>query len=65
MLASKSRLKGTNIVITEDLTKSRYDLYRKAVSKFGRKHVWCRDGVIHVNADGKRLKVQTLNDLGM
>ena len=43
---SKKKLKGTKTVITESLTKSRFDLYQKCCDKFGKISCWTYDGKI-------------------
>ena len=42
----KRELKGTNIMITENLTKTRYALLKKCIEKLGKGKVWSYDGRI-------------------
>lgn len=45
---SKRQLRGTNVAVTESLTKSRMQLVLKCVSLFGKKEVWTQDGKIFI-----------------
>ena len=56
---TKRKLKGKGIVITENLTKERYDLYQKCQTRFGKDKCWTIDGNIHlltgkINGQGPR-----------
>lgn len=42
----KSKLKNSKLIISEDLTTLRYTAYRAALTKYGPKNVWTRDGEI-------------------
>ena len=44
---AKRKLKGSRIVITENLTKERYSLYKQCIVKFGRESCWTLDGRIY------------------
>ncbi|KAI4459414.1 l1 transposable element-related [Holotrichia oblita] len=48
----RSRLKGTKIVIKEDLTRKRDEAMKNLVTKYGRKNVWSVDGVLFFREDG-------------
>ena len=64
VFAAKKQLKGTRITVREDLTKTRLDLLKRAVSHYSRNAVWTSDGVILVNVDKQRpFRVKTDNDL--
>ena len=52
---AKSKLKGSGIVITENLTNDRYALYKKCKEKFGMKNVYTYDGRIY-HLTGKELQ---------
>jgi hypothetical protein len=53
--SGKRQLKGTGIVIREDLTRQRMEVYLKAKERYGLNKVWTLDGVIHwIAPDGKR-----------
>jgi hypothetical protein len=55
VFVEKRQLKGTGIVVREDLTRKRMELFRSATQKFGHRSVWTVDGRIHwVDSDGKR-----------
>ncbi|KAG5872048.1 hypothetical protein JTB14_008340 [Gonioctena quinquepunctata] len=49
----KKLLKGTGIIIREDLTKSRVELLNDTISKFGLKQVWTESGKIYLIIDYK------------
>ena len=48
-------MKGKGVVITENLTKERYNLYKKCQTKYGRDKCWTTDGNIHV-LTGEQIK---------
>jgi hypothetical protein len=53
--ANKKLLKNTGIVIREDLTAHRLELYHSAVGKFGIHRVWTVDGrIFWIGPDGRR-----------
>lgn len=60
---NKSKLKGSGILLREDLTRRRVALYRQTVNTYGVKNVWTSDGrVMYVGEDGRR-SVANLSDL--
>ena len=60
---AKKNLKGKPYTLTENLTKHRYQLYRKAVTVFGIKSVWSNEGRIFTNINGKYINIRTEQDL--
>ena len=60
---AKKRLKGQRTVITESLTKSRYDLYRKCIEAFGKGNTWTYDGKIWCMDGDTKISVETDDDL--
>ncbi|KAK3909296.1 LINE-1 retrotransposable element ORF1 protein [Frankliniella fusca] len=46
---AKKNLKGTKIVVREDLTALRSKVLKEAIFQYGVKRVWTRDGVIKIN----------------
>ncbi|KAF9799206.1 hypothetical protein SFRURICE_006466 [Spodoptera frugiperda] len=61
---AKGRLKGSNIVIKEFLTRSRQSVFERARQHFGMRACWTNNGVIHIRAlDGSRHKVTSLDGL--
>ena len=50
---AKKNLKGSRIVITENLTKTRYNLYNECKQIFNQKNVWTLDGRIYVSTGVK------------
>lgn len=50
VMSRKTKLKGSKIVITEDLTKHRHLLFKQAQEHFGKRKVWTLDGTIFVAA---------------
>ena len=47
----KTKLKGTKVVITENLTKERYNFYKQCKEKFGPKNVSTLDGRVYRYTD--------------
>ena len=66
---AKKKLKGSRTVITENLTKERYELYRKCIDTYGRDKTWTLDGRIYcltgeyVNGREERIVVTRAEDL--
>ena len=44
---SKKNLKGKNVFITENLTKLRMGLQKKAIEDYGKENVWSMEGRIY------------------
>lgn len=57
---SKSKLKGTGIVIREDLTQIRLDILNASKQKFGLRNTWSTDGVICVKIGDHIHKITTM-----
>lgn len=53
ILRNKSTLKGSTIVVRENLTRLRLELLKKAKVKYGDRNVWTRNGNILVKDGGK------------
>lgn len=61
---SKKRLKGTGIVIREDLTTLRLELLRKVTAVYGVRSTWSQDGrIMWIDKDGVRGTATRLGDL--
>ena len=63
IFVNKKKLKNTGITITENLTRIRYDIYKKALTKFGKGFVWTNQGKIVVNANNAKHTITTLDEL--
>ena len=68
--SNKRKLKGTRTVISENLTPSRYALYKKCLDRFGSRNVWTYDGRIYYltgnklrNGDAEKKVITTEEDL--
>ena len=59
----KSNLKGLNISISENLTHTRYELYKSAISKFGKGKVWTSDGRITTKVNDQYVIIKSAEDL--
>ena len=59
----KKKIKDKGITITESLTKSRYDLFKAAVTKYGRGQVWTNEGRITTKQQDRYFTINCLNDL--
>ena len=60
---SKRDLKGSNLVITENLTKKRYELYRDSMKKLGKANVWTSDGRILCKSGNSIIVISSHDDL--
>lgn len=63
VFSNKKRLKGTKIVIREDLTKQRATVYRRACEKFSSRNVWTSDGRIICKVGNKLHKITSMAEL--
>lgn len=59
VMMNRKSLKGSTVVVTEDLTKARYTRLKAAQAKYGKKNVWTWDGRILVSTDQKRVLLGT------
>nr|XP_023028344.1 uncharacterized protein LOC111516412 [Leptinotarsa decemlineata] len=55
----KRQLKGSNMVLAEDLIKSRFGLLNFAKDKLGKNNVWTNNGNLFTVVDGKRTLLKT------
>lgn len=59
---NKKLLKGSSVVIREDLCSGRLGVYKEAVKKFGSPNVWTRDGSIVIKMGNRIKTVVTVED---
>lgn len=61
---AKTNLKGTNITLSEFLTKPRHVAFVAARDRFGVKNCWTRDGYVHIlGPDGARHRICSMGEL--
>lgn len=60
---NKAKLKGSAVVIREDLTTTRLSLFQKAYSYFGNKRVWTNYGKIMCNLNNKVVVIKNTEHL--
>lgn len=63
IFANKKKLKGTGIVMSENLSKHRYELFVKTKGQLGRKRVWTQGGKVFCFHQGRKIHVKTTNDV--
>ena len=63
VLDNRRLLKSSGVVIREELVKAKLDLVRKAIKQFNSRNVWTRDGRIFAIKNGKRVTINSENDL--
>ncbi|KAK3922774.1 Spike glycoprotein [Frankliniella fusca] len=64
MFTNKKNLKNSKITVREDLTAYRLQVLKEAVSRYGMKQVWSRDGIIKINVGSQEpVGVKTLEYL--
>ena len=59
---AKRKLKNTKTVITESLTSTRYDLFKKCQEAYGKKNCWTYDGFIWVKGDDEEKHIIQRDD---
>ena len=60
---NKSSLKGENVSISENLTKTRYELYQASMKKYGRGNVWTMEGRVTTKVEGEYVVINCMDDL--
>lgn len=63
VMSKRKGLKGSKIVIVEDLTNEKHTLYRKAANKLGKTNVWTSNGNIMVKINNEICIVKSEDDL--
>nr|CAH7753485.1 unnamed protein product [Callosobruchus chinensis] len=58
-------LKGSGIVVKEDLTDNRLKLMEAAIERASLKRVWSYNGTIYVMKDNRRISIKNKDDLTM
>ena len=60
---AKRSLKGKKVSLSENLTKTRYEIYKAAVTKYGRDKVWTNEGRTLTKVNNTLLVINSLHDL--
>lgn len=63
VIKKRMLLKGTKVIIREDLTKLRLELLKQATLKYGPRKVWTRDGNIYCIENNQKKKISTFADV--
>ena len=63
VFAKKRNLKGSNIMVTENLTKKRYELLQKCMTALGKGNVWSYDGRITTKIENNYVVINNESDL--
>lgn len=64
VMQNRKVLKGTKIIISDDLTKTRHSILREAVNRLGSKNVYCLSGRIFFRKGSEKIPLDSLEDLG-
>lgn len=59
--AAKKKMKGTNLLVTESLTRRRVEVLNASRKRFGSRNVWTFDGEIFTKRDGKTVNVRSIS----
>lgn len=57
VFANKKRLKGSNVMLTESLTRHRVIVFNEARNRYGNRNVWTADGEIYAKDKGKKERI--------
>jgi len=60
---NKTKLKGTSIVIREDLTKLKNDVYKEACKTLGRKNVWTTNSKVYASVRNRRIVLNSVDEV--
>lgn len=63
VFSAKKLLKGTGVVVREDLTSQRVEVLKTAVSRYGVRNTWTMDGRVHWVHNGVKGVATLLSDL--
>lgn len=63
VLANRTKLKGTCVVIKEDLSRKRLNLLKLASQKYGPRKVWSVEGKIYARIENRTIKINSAQDL--
>jgi hypothetical protein len=63
VFAAKTRLKGSKIVVKEDLSPHNYQMLRRAMDKHGPRNVWSSDGRIFVRTGEDKSVIRYSEDI--
>ncbi|KAG5891144.1 hypothetical protein JTB14_005479 [Gonioctena quinquepunctata] len=63
VMENRQQLKGSGVVIREDLSKKKLDLMKSAANKYSYRNVWSMNGEVFVNDSGRKKKIVKLSDL--
>ena len=55
-------LKNQNVLISENLTKSRYLLYKECIVKLGKGNVWTNEGRITTRINNRYVTINNVGD---
>ncbi|KAF2886645.1 hypothetical protein ILUMI_19529 [Ignelater luminosus] len=62
VLNNKKKLKGTNFIVYEDLTKTRLSILHKVQTRIGRRNTWTQDGTIFFRRDNSIYAIKSSED---
>ena len=63
VFSSKRKLKGSPVLIMENLTARRVKLMQQAKAPVGHKQVWSLDGRLFAVKEGKKIRIKQEEDL--
>lgn len=63
IMSKKKLLKGTGVVVAEDLTSQTYKLFKDASNKLGKSKVWTADGNIFAKVGSSVYKIKSISDI--
>lgn len=63
VLRNKGKLKGSKIVIMEDLSQDKYKLLKSAIQMLGKKNIWTFRGNIFAKVNNQKYAIKTMGDI--
>lgn len=63
IIKKRKLLKGSKIIVVEDLTKKRYELFKATVQKCGKTRTWTSNGKVMVKMENEIFTVNSMDDL--
>lgn len=63
VMRNRSTLKGTEVILADDLTKENHAILKEAVLKLGKRNVWCLGGKIYCRKGENKIILNSMEDI--
>lgn len=63
VIRARKKLKGSNVVIVEDLTHDKHEVYKEAVRVLGHRKVWTLGGCVYTKLNNRKQEIKCKADI--